>query len=490
METDRLSSMTSPVAVYDAPTALERAEIDRSSRLPVLLFFGSATFWLLVGSFLGVLTSLKLYFPGLLDGEVWLTYGRLRPAQLDSIVYGWASAAGIGVGLWLLARLSRRPLANSKLLVGAAIFWNIGVLFGVLGIIAGASTSVPLLEFPGFASAVLFLAYLFIAIWAVLTFLGRKPGELFVSQWFLLAAFLCFPWLYATANLLLVWSPISASAQGAVMAWFTANIFGLWLTPLALASAYYFLPKITGRTMFSHVLNVFAFWSLAFFTAWSGLSQFIGGPFPAWMVSTGAVSSFLLLLPIVAIGTNFYLSMGDHLQAINWSPALRFSAVGVFAFVLAGLQGVVISLPSLNSVLNFTDFLTAHDELGLYGFFSMTIFGGIYYITPRLVGWEWPCVSKILWHFWLSLIGIGLSVVCLLLGGLIQGFALTDPGVTFANSILFAAPFRLMSALGWILFFIANLTFAFHFAQILLKAGLKKGEPTFFQKPYNEGAVV
>jgi cbb3-type cytochrome oxidase subunit 1 len=87
-------------------------------------------------------------------------------------------------------------------------------------------------------------------------------GTLFVSQWFLVAGFFCFPWLYATANQLLLWNPIQASAQPAVAAWYEGGFFNLWLAPMGLATAFYLIPKLVGRPVNSQHLSLIGFWSL------------------------------------------------------------------------------------------------------------------------------------------------------------------------------------------------------------------------------------
>jgi cytochrome c oxidase cbb3-type subunit 1 len=120
----------------------ERARIDESTRIPVLLFFGSAIFWLLVGTLFALLASFKMNAPHFLDQWGWLTFGRVRPAHLNAVAYGWAAPAGIGVSLWLMARLCRVPLMHSKLLISAAIFWNIGILLGIFGILSGDGRSI------------------------------------------------------------------------------------------------------------------------------------------------------------------------------------------------------------------------------------------------------------------------------------------------------------------------------------------------------------
>src|SRR5262245_52085808 len=86
--------------------ALERARIDDSTRVPVLFFFGSALFWLLAGTVLALGASIKMHAPGFLAEQDWLTFGRVRPAHVNTVVYGWGSLCGFGVLVWLMARLS------------------------------------------------------------------------------------------------------------------------------------------------------------------------------------------------------------------------------------------------------------------------------------------------------------------------------------------------------------------------------------------------
>src|SRR5664279_4531645 len=84
---------------------VERALIDASTRLPVLFFYGSAIAWLLLGTLFAGFTAWKLHAPDLLANISFLTWGRVRPAHMNLMVYGWASMAGIGTAIWLMARL-------------------------------------------------------------------------------------------------------------------------------------------------------------------------------------------------------------------------------------------------------------------------------------------------------------------------------------------------------------------------------------------------
>src|SRR6059058_3200356 len=138
---------------------VERALIDASTRVPVLMFYTSAIGWLLLGTLLAGLTSWKMHAPDMLSGVSFLTWGRLRPVHMNIMVFGWASMAGIGTSIWLMARLCRTTLRHPLLLMAGAGFWNLGVMIGVVAILAGDSTGFEWLEFPPYAALVLFIAY-------------------------------------------------------------------------------------------------------------------------------------------------------------------------------------------------------------------------------------------------------------------------------------------------------------------------------------------
>jgi cytochrome c oxidase cbb3-type subunit 1 len=389
-----------------------------------------------------------------------------------------------------MARLCRVKLRHTTLLVSAALIWNVGVLLGTLGILAGYSRSIEWLEIPGFITPILFVAYSLIGVWGVVMFRFRRPGHVYVSQWYLLAAFLWFPWLYATANILLIWEPIQGSAQAAVNWWFAHNVLGLWFTPIGLASAYYMIPKVIGRPIHSYYLSILGFWSLALFYSWNGMHHLIGGPFPAWMISAAVVASIMMFIPVITVAINHHMTMRGHFQYLKWSPTLRFTVFGAMTYTLVSFQGSTMAIPSLNAITHFSDYTIGHSHLGVYGFFTMMMFGAMYYIVPRLTGWEWPSASLIRWHFWLSAIGIGLMVLVLSVGGVIQGFALTDVQVSFMTSVHLEAPFRMVRSYSGIILLAAHIIFAINFTLMLLRSGERRESPTLFTKPTEELASV
>ncbi len=154
-------------------------EIDASCRVPLLALFGGAALWLVIGSVLAMIASIKFHAPDFLADCPCLTYGRVQPAADDALLYGFCIPAALGVMLWIIARLSRTPLCLPLVPVVAANFWHLGVLVGMVGILIGDSTGFAWLEFTRGGSVLLFTAFLLIAISAVATFGQRRERELY-----------------------------------------------------------------------------------------------------------------------------------------------------------------------------------------------------------------------------------------------------------------------------------------------------------------------
>src|SRR5437660_8042271 len=138
---------------------LERARIDASTRVPVLMFYASAMVWLLIGTLLAGFVSFKLHSPDWLSDVSFLTWGRLRPVHMNVMVYGWASMAAMGTAIWLMARLCRTTLRHPLLIVAGLWFWNIGVLIGVIGILMGYSSGYGRARVPPYPRVVRYVPY-------------------------------------------------------------------------------------------------------------------------------------------------------------------------------------------------------------------------------------------------------------------------------------------------------------------------------------------
>lgn len=458
---------------------LERALIDASTKGPVLTFFSGALVWLLIGTVAGLVAAIKMHRPEFMDEWAVLTWGRLRMVHLNTVIYGWASMAGLGVAIWLMARLCRVELQSRVLLYLGFGFWNIGMILGTAGLLAGHGTSVEWLEFPGYVWPLLFVSYALVGVWGVVMFRMRRPGHVYVTQWYILAGLFWFPWLYGVANLMIFVMPVQGVVQAAVNWWFGHNVLGLWFTAIGVGAAYYMIPKVIGRPVHSYYLSALGFWALALFYSWNGMHHLIGGPFPAWIITASIVASIMMIVPVLTVAINHHMTMKGNFHMLHYSPTLRFVVFGAMAYTVVSVQGMSMSLRSLNQITHFTHYTIGHSHLGLYAFFTMIMFGSMYYIIPRLVGREWPSATLIKIHFWTAAYGIGMMVFALSIGGWWQGLQLNDPEVGFSSVVEATLPWLRARSISGFLLLIAHFVFAYHFVLMLLKAGRETGGPTY-----------
>jgi len=421
------------------------------------VLFVSAAVWLVIGSTFFLIASIKFHSPEFLGNVRWLTYGRVWPAAVNSLLYGFGVQAGLGVALWLVVRLGDTPLLQRGLVTLGAAFWNLGVTVGALGILAGDSTGYENLEAPGYAAWIVFPGYLLIALFSVLTLHHRRVRPLYVSQWFVLTALFWFPWIYSTAELLLLQHPVRGVMQAVVAWWYSGNLVVVWFGLAGLAAIFYFVPRLTQRALYSRHLALFTFWLLILAGSWPEITK--SAPVPAWMPALGAMSAMLMLVPTLAVALNVLRTLGRNYSNLRAHPALLFFGVGAAAFVVAGLVRGLMALLDGDPLVHLTWFSRAMMQLQVYGFFAMTMFGAVYCILPQLTGLEFPWAKLVRVHFWLALAGLVLLVVPLGIGGVVEGLKLRNPEVAFADIMKGTLPFLRASTVGDLLLALGHLVF-------------------------------
>lgn len=444
------------------------AEVDKSLRFPVLFFTICAILWLVTGSFLLLITSFQSYSPGFLSECEWFTYGRLYPVAMNAVLFGWGCNAIFAIALWIIARLSQLPVRDRGLLLVAGLFWNFGLKLGLFGILAGDLTYAKLLELPGYVTPIMLFAYALIGAWGVTTFLNRKERTVYIAQWYILGAFFWFPWLYAIAQFMVIWFPVRGVAQAVISNWFASGFFNLWLTSIALATAYYLVPKILGRPIYSQSIALFGFCSLALIGSWTGVAQLVDGPIPIWLPSVGIVASVLMIMPVVTVVLNLYLTVKDALAEMWQSLALRFIGFGVCAHLIVGIVGAIMAFRSVNEITQFTVFISGYEQLLVYAFFTMILFGGLYFMAPRLIGREWPSVDLIYLHFWGSAAGIVLTVLALLIGGLVSGTQMNEAEIPFTEISQSLIIWLKVYTIGLVCLVVGHIAFAINFFWMLV----------------------
>ena len=451
--------------------AQARDRADQSTSLVVGVSLTLAVVWLVLASLAGLISSIKLHAPDWWVQYEWLTFGRIRPIHLNMVAYGWCSLAGVGVAIWLIPRLLKTELVGAKYALIGGGLWSIGVFAGTVAIALGYSDGLEWLEYPWQIDTLLVVGGAMVGIPLWLTLLQRKVKHLYVSVWYISAGLLWFPILFLIAN----WPGLHFGVQQATMNWwFGHNVLGLWFTPIGLAAAYYFIPKVLGKPIHSYNLSLLGFWSLAFFYSQVGGHHLIGGPVPSWLITISIVQSMMMVIPVFAVAVNQHMTVLGNFRALLYSPTLRFIVLGAMMYTAASVQGSLEALRSVNTITHFTHYTVAHAHLGLYGFFSMVMFGSIYFIMPRVMNWEWPYPSLISLHFWLVLIGFAIYFIWLTIGGWLQGLAMLDEKTPFMESVALTLPYLQARSIGGGLMTLGHLVFAAHFFAMGWKFGPRR----------------
>ncbi len=469
IETDSIARDSSAASV-DLSKETSVRELDRSCRMPVLFLLWKSAGWLFLGSLFALLNSFRFYDPDFLSHYSWLTFGRVRAAENAAFIYGFALQSAMGAALWLLVRMGRTALAQPGYVCLGVAFWNFGVLAGVVGILASdGASSYELFEIPKYAVPILFVAYSIVGGLAFVTFWRRRAGELYISQWFLFAALLWFPWIFSAAGLLLHFYPVRGVAQAVIAGWYAAGLKTLVLGSVGLAVIFYLIPKLLRRPLHSRYLALFSFWLLLFFGNGAGILS--GTTVPSWISGLSTVMSFFVCFAAIMIGWNLYLTMGNQMHRL-WHPDFRFVSVSLLSFLLAGILGAVNALKGVADLTQFTMVLTALNQLVLGGFFSMAVFGIAYYLLPRILDAEWPDRKLVNWHFWVAALGWGLVIAVNGAGGLIQGKEMSHTSILipFAAIMDWTVIFNRLAFFGWLLLAGSSLLFLANIERIGYRA--------------------
>ncbi|MDB4265270.1 cbb3-type cytochrome c oxidase subunit I [bacterium] len=470
--------MAESTSIADPNDVDLRASIDRSLRHPVMFFFSMGAVWLAVAIILGLVASAKKHSPEFLGGFSLLDAGKVDGAHMSALIYGWGAQAAFGMIIWLMSRLSRKECTSVGLILLAGHIWNFAVGFGVIAILVGQGSGVPYMEFPLPIWPILILCYLGITVWSLIQFQVRDAGHVYVSQWYLLAGLLWFPWLAVTAFLFVFVFNGNPLMAAAIAAWYKGGLFLLFFVPTALASAYYLAPKVTGRPVYSYNLALFGFWALAFIGPWAGFQRLFGAPIPQFLPYAGAAAMVLILIPALAVGINILKTLVGHSEIVAESPSLRFTSAGIILFVVYGVLSLLLHTVGSMKITQFSYSGYGFDILGLYGVFSLCAFGAIYFIVPRIMRREWLSRRFIKWHFYLSLYGVASIVICAVVGGITQGQGIEDISQPFGTMAERASQYGWGVTLAWGFLLFANLFFCLHLLLMWARLGRRSSHPT------------
>ena len=437
--------------------AVPRPHIDSSLSKLILWYLGCATFWLLFGTTIGEYVGIKFIAPDA-DHISWLSFGRLRPVHTNSVFWGWASLSMLGLGYYVVPRVSNTAIASIRYGWYTLILINISVIIGSIFLMAGINNG------GGEYREYIWPVMLLFGIGLVLTLINflktianRKTREIYISNWYIVSAI-----IFALVITIVAYIPYWQNGLGEtiVQGYYMHQGVGMWFMLFTLGIVYYILPQHLNKPIYSYSLGILAFWTQILFYTLIGTHHFVFSSISWWLQTVAIVGSAGMAIPVIAGTTNFLMTFNGAWYKIKDSYTLPFFLVGTIFYFTGSMQGTAEAFRTTNLIWHFTDFTVAHSHLTMYGIICFFIWAGIYALVPRLTGKEAPQIT-VGAHFWLALIGLLFYTVPLMYGSTLKGLMWMQ-GKPFIESVSLMAPYWLWRAIGGSLMWLSHLFFAYN----------------------------
>ena len=439
--------------------------------------------WGIVGMLGGVLIAAQLAWPELNFDIPWLSYGRLRPLHTNAVIFAFGGCALFACSYYCVQRTCQVRLFSDGL--AAFTFW------GWQLVIVGAAITLPLGYTSGkeYAELEWPIDILIAAVWVsyALVFFGtivkRRVSHIYVANWFFGGFILTVALLHivnSAASPATFWKSYSAYAgvqDAMVQWWYGHNAVGFFLTAGFLGMMYYFVPKQTGRPIYSYRLSVVHFWALIFTYMWAGPHHLHYTALPDWAQSLGMIFSLILLAPSWGGMINGMMTMSGAWYKLRDDPVLKFMIVSLSFYGMSTFEGPMMSIKTVNALSHYTDWTIGHVHSGALGWVAFISIGCMYYLIPRMFGksemWSKRLITL---HFWIATVGVVLYITAMWIAGVMQGLmwrAVSPDGTltyTFVESVKATYPFYVIRMLGGTLFFGGMLVMAWNVLKTVVGA--------------------
>jgi cytochrome c oxidase cbb3-type subunit I len=433
-------------------------EISPNLKQIVIWYLGASVVWLVFGTLVGQYVGMKFIWPEM-DPASFLSFGRLRPVHTNTVFWGWASLAMVGLGYFVVARTSNIQIHSSLLAKIAWVLMNLAVFSGVVCLMSGINNGGG--EYREFIwpVAALFAMGLMLTFYNFYqTVASRKLSEIYISNWYILGGM-----VWTITLVVIGYLPHFQDGLGetVIQGYYMHQGVGMWFMTFTLGLIYYYLPASLNKPIYSYSLGVLAFWTQMLFYTLIGTHHFVFSPLPWWLQTVAIVFSAGMFIPVVAGTTNFLLTMRGSWGDINKSYVLPFFLVGVVFYFVGSTQGSFQAFRFTNFIWHFTDFNVAHSHMTMYGIITFILWACFYAILPKLTGKE-PSQLYVGVHFWLAFIGLFAYMVSLMAGGTLRGLSWMD-NEPFIESVVLMRPYWVWRAIGGSLMLTSHLVFAFNF---------------------------
>ena len=372
-----------------------------------------------VSAVFGIIVATKFVLPDFLGGEAWATWGRLRYNHTQGILFGFLGNAFLAFLYHAVPRLAERPVLSRKLGWWLFGIWNFCVVLpGWVLVCAGFGQPLEWAEFPLIVACFVVVGFILSIVQFVTPFLKNGFSGMYVSAWYIIGGLIFTTLAYPVGNLApqLLPGAIGAAFSGL----WIHDAVGLYVTPLALAIAYFVIPMATGRPIYSHFLSMIGFWLLFFVYPLNGTHHYVFSSIPMDAQKGAIAASAYLGMDVILVVTNLLLSLRGSARKVIGDTPLLFVWTGVVLYLVVSLQGSLQALMPVNRFIHFSDWVIGHSHLAMLGFAGLTAAGGVAHVWQHTPGLHYS-ERAIRWSYWLLVIGLVLMVADLTVAGLVEG---------------------------------------------------------------------
>ncbi|AID37322.1 cytochrome-c oxidase, cbb3-type subunit I [Candidatus Walczuchella monophlebidarum] len=452
----------------------------------VKAFLYATGFWMFVGFIAGLIIALMLFYPQLPEFVLkehlknsfgMLGYGRWRMLHTNTVVFAFVGNLIFTGSYYSLQRLLKTRMFSDALSWIHFYGWQLMIGLTWITYLLGINTSKEYAEHEWPLDILIAIVWCIYGVNLIGTLLRRRVQHMYVSIWFFLGTWVAVLVLHIFNNIgipialnsLKSYSIYAGVQDALVQWWYGHNAVAFILTTPILGLMYYFIPKASGKPVFSYKLSIIHFWSLIFVYIWAGPHHLIYTSLPGWAQMLGTIFSIMLIAPSWGGMLNGLLTLRGAWDKVRENPILKFFVVSVTCYGMATFEGPMLATKTLNSIVHFSDWIISHVHIGALGWNGFMAFGVIYWLVKRL--WNTRLYSTTLAniHFWIGTIGIIFYVIPLYCGAVIQATMWKEfnPDGTlvhknFLDTVTAIVPFYKLRFIGGILYFTGVVIMAYN----------------------------
>ncbi len=437
-------------------------------------FLLSAVWWSLWGMGAGLFAAMEFSNPDLVHNIPQFSMPHLRMWHVNAVAIGWLSMGYVSSIFYMVPNLCKTKLYSERLGNFTMWAWNLVMVAAMGTLLNGNTEGREYAELGAILDVLVVIALCSVTFNIVMTVAHRKVQKLYVSLWYFLGSLFWFPLVYIIGQRTFVALP---GLNDAIVGWFYGhNILGMWFTTVGVGMMYYLIPRFTQAPLYSHGLSMLGFWGIALFYAPTGTHHITQSPVPEWLKAIAIISSIFLLVPVLTVLTNFFMTMKGKWQMVVTDLPLRFAATSCIFYLITCTQGPFQATRWVNWYLHFTQWVVGHAHLALLGTFSFILTSAIYYMLPRLTGREWQSQGLIRAHYWLKFLGFGLMMTSLTIAGLVQsaGWAM---GIPVDQWVITLVPYWFLRSISGVMIVTGQCLFAYNIYQTLFSAASAPESP-------------